>query len=523
MASSMDDHSNTLACHGEKMEPRIEENEYHLHRLATSLTLRTTKFMTFFSFWIALGGWIVNFDLTYTGVVLQMNAFNASFGKCATSLTTGLETCKLTATQQSVTSIYMLFMALGGALSSITGSYFGRRHTIMISNIFVIIGAAGMVGSAGNYAAYIACKCVGGVGLGQIVATVPMYGAECTPAKRRGLLVAVYSVGLSLGSVVVSLVCLGSHVLNTNWAWQTPIIIQIPMAIGYSIGLLLFPESPRWLMIKGREEQARNSFARFYSKDPHSAEIDAQIADIQETLNEERSNKASWTEIFRRKYIRRTLTSTAIICGSSLSGVQFVAPYATIFLGGLGIKNPFAITVYINLCIFAGNCVGPLPCQYLGRRVTLLTGYTLMASCMLIFAAVATAIGPSTTTAKNTLVAFLCLWSFCFGAFNSSTVWLASAEQHSVRHRTYGQAFATTISSIFNFACGFWTPYMISANYGNMGTNVGYFFFGLLIFYFLITFFSVPETGNITLEQIDQFYNSGGKAWKTSLKKNKSL
>jgi hypothetical protein len=109
-----------------------------------------------------------------------------------------------------------------------------------------------------------------------------------------------------------------------------------------------------------------------------------------------------------------------------------------------------------------------------------------------------------------------------FTGFNASTSWLAAAEQHSVRHRTYGTAFATLVGFVFNFASNFWTPYMINKKYGNMGTNVGYFYFGLLIIGLTITYFVLPETGHLTLEEVDEYYDSGEKPWRTSLKKNKA-
>ena len=63
---------------------------------------------------------------------------------------------------------------------------------------------------------------------------------------------------------------------------------------------------------------------------------------------------------------------------------------------------------------------------------------------------------------------------------------------------------------------------MINKKYGNMGTNVGYFYFGLLILGLTITYFVLPETGHLTLEEVDEYYDSGEKPWRTSLKKNKA-
>ena len=483
--------------------------------------------MISFAVWIGFGGWLINFDLGYTGIVLQMQPFNRSFGHCAPALNLAggpqVELCELTAGEQSIVSIYVLFLGLGGGLSGALGPYMGRRSVIQLGCLLVIIGAAGMLGSAGKYAAYIVCKCIGGIGLGFISTAAPVYGTECTPAKTRGTLVALYSVGLGFGQVVVALICLGSSRLPTDWSWRIPIICQIPVAIIYACGLQAFPESPRWLLIAQKVREARKAFGRFYKVDPDSDLVTAQITDIQNTIDAEASANISAFEIFHRGYRLRTLAAAAIVIGSSLSGINFVVPYATIFLAGLGIKDPYAINVYLNLCILGGTLTGPWLCQNYGRRNTLLTGYFAMSTCMLIIATVSTGLGSTSAIAQKVLVAFLCIWNFIFGGFNASTVWLSSAEQHSVRYRTYGQAFTMVINYIFNFAANFWSPYMINKQYGNMGTNVGYFWFGLTTFYFFFMLVLLPETGGLSLEQIDRYYASKGKAWKTSLGKNKEM
>ena len=502
----------------------------HLH-LTETLTDGVAFRMKMFAVWIALGGWLVNFEIGYSGIVLQMQPFNRSFGSCALEPVpppapagTTAVLCALTATQQSVISIYLLFMALGAACSSVVGIFLGRKNVIRLGCFITVIGAAGMLGSSGSFAGYLVSKYIGGFGIGLFVATGPPYGAECTPSHKRGLLVSLYTVGLGFGSVVVAAVCLGTHKMTSNWSWKIPIILQIPVALFYAVGLVFFPESPRWLLIKDRQEDAQKSFAKFYNRSPDSPEVLTQVQEIKNVIELERSAKTNLTyvEIFYPRYIRRTLVAAWCITAASLTGINFVIPYAAIFLGGVGIKNPFDVTLYLNLCILAGSIVGPFPCQYLGRRITFITGYIGMALCMFIFAVTNSALGTTDEAAKKVLIAFLCIWCFMFTAFNASTSWLAAAEQHSVRHRTYGTGFATLVGFIFNFASNFWTPYMINEKYGNMGTNVGYFYFGLLILGLVITYLVVPETGHLTLEEIDEYYDSGVKAWRTSLKKNKA-
>lgn len=146
-----------------------------------------------------------------------------------------------------------------------------------------------------------------------------------------------------------------------------------------------------------------------------------------------------------------------------------------------------------------------------------------MGACMLIFAAVSSALGQSDPKTQHVLVAFLCIWAFTFGATSGPIVWVSSAEMHSLRLRTIGQAYAVAIYEVFSFGAAFWTPYMLNADYGNMGTNVGYFYFGITVAVILLTFAFLPETGRLSLEQIDEFFIGGDPAWKTSLRRNKRI
>jgi SP family sugar:H+ symporter-like MFS transporter len=484
---------------------------------------KTTPYMTVFAIVIAFSGWMMGFDTGYSGTVLQMEPFNEAFGTCIE--TPAGVVCRLGATAQSISSISQLFTGVGSAFAGVSANYLGRRWGIYIGCVLVIIGAAGQLGISSNYTSYMVCKSIAGAGVGHFQVIALTYGAECVAPRKRGLLLACFSVGLALGSFVCSAVCLGSSTLTTNWAWKTPIACQIPISIIYIFVVMMFPESPRWLMIKGREEEARRSFGKFYGADPFSETVSSQIEDTKSGLEFEKliSASTSWTEIFHRSYVRRTIISCAILVGGTLSGTYFVGPYAAIFLAGVGIRNPFLINVYFGLCGVGGSVVGPVAVEFVGRRISILFGYGLMACSMLIFSAVSTGLGSTSTLASQVLVAFLCIWVFSYFAFIVPGGFLASSEVHSVSLRGSGQAFVGVIAQVTTFAASFWTPYMLNKQYGNMGTNVGYFYFGMDFVIGITMFFLVPETARLTLEQIDDIFASKTPAWKTSIKKNKEI
>lgn len=511
---------------------QMHESSEKIDTLAANrtTTYKLKRFTVMFTLVVCAVAWIANFDAGYSGIVLAMPAFNRAFGTCGMfpDPTTGKLThmCLLSPLQQSLTSVAALFQALGGALAGVTGSRLGRRGTIMIGCIFCIVGAAGMLGTSSSYLNYMVAKAFNAIGIGQLLAAGIIYGAECVPANKRGLLLGLYNIALALGNVCSAAVCAGSASLSpsSHWQWKTPIICQIPLTLFLATGVCLFPESPRWLMVKGKEDEARIAFSKFFDLDPHSAEISAQIEDTRHHLELERQMGAtsSWTEIFRGPDLRRTLISAFILTGLAVTGIQFVVPYAALFLSASGIQNPFLINVIVSVCIFAGTFFGPFVIEYGGRRFAMLSGYTGMALCMLIFSAISSGLGATNPTAKKVLVAFLCIWAGIFGGFIGSSVWLSSAEMHSIRLRTYGQASSTTVYQIFAFGAQFWTPYMLGEQYGHMGTNVGYFYFGVTILVVIITFAFVPESSQLTLEQMDDHFVSGKKAWQTSTRANKA-
>jgi hypothetical protein len=180
---------------------------------------------------------------------------------------------------------------------------------MQVGALFAAIGAGGMLGTAGNFTAYLACKCIGGVGLGHIIAAAVVYGAECTIASKRGMLLALYNVGLGFGNAAAAAVCWGSSsYTHSNLAWQIPIICQIPLSFILGFGACCFPESPRWLLTKGREEAAKRSFAWFYAKPADHPDVLLQVQDVQRHIDMERlyGSTTSWTETFRGQNVRRT-------------------------------------------------------------------------------------------------------------------------------------------------------------------------------------------------------------------------
>ena len=219
----------------------------------------------------------------------------------------------------------------------------------MVGAIITAIGAGGMPATAGSFTNYMVCKCISGIGIGDIIAVGPIYGVECTVASKRGPLMSLYNIGLALGNAVAAAVCARSASYRLNLAWQLQIICQLPLSFVLGLGLHFFRESPRWLLVASKEESARNCFSRFYNKDPQSDEITRHIFEVQRHIEME---KARERRAFRSRFSPRTTEDAPslryLFLWVLLSLSQVHGSLWALFLKEVGISNPNLTTLSLR-------------------------------------------------------------------------------------------------------------------------------------------------------------------------------
>ena len=261
------------------------------------------------------------------------SAITASLG----GLLIGFDTAVISGVTDSVQQVFSLDDAqlgmavssalvgtiLGAATIQYPANRFGRKSTLLFIALLYLISA---IGSAfpWNISSFIFFRFLGGIGVGGASVVSPLYTAEISPAQRRGFLVALTQFNIVLGillAYVSNFIIAGADLGEAEWRWMLG--IEAVPALVFFILLLANPESPRWLMSKGRNTEALQLFRNLTGSDDAAQE---EYAAVEKALQEELSmGKES---LFCWRYRKPIFLAICIAAFNQLSGVNAILYYA---------------------------------------------------------------------------------------------------------------------------------------------------------------------------------------------------
>ena len=355
---------------------------------------------------------------------------------------------------------------------------------------------------------------IAGIGIGGTSALLPTYQSECAPRAIRGLLVAAYQWNIAFGQFIAAIAVNGTKDINGPACYRIPIAIQLIWGAIILAGFLVFPESPRWLITKGREEEAQRSLARIFATDVDSPQVAEEYAEIAANLHHERSmGKASFLDCFRNDESRtgfRMWTGIGVQAGGQLAGINFILYYGTTFFKNAGIHNAFTITIAVNLIHVGFTTIGMLLTDRVGRRGLLITGSVIICVTQLIVAITGTIIGDGNPAGQKVLVAFVCIFVAGFGLSYGPLCWVITSEVYPNAIRSKAMSLSTASNYLCAFGLAWGTPYLVDSGPGNAGLGAKVFFIwsGVCVVLIFYSIFMVPETKGLSLEQIDILYRN---------------
>jgi sugar porter (SP) family MFS transporter len=394
-----------------------------------------------------------------------------------------------------VTASLSVGAMIGAGLAARLTGRIGRRRTIMAAAGVVILGTIAC-SLAPGYGALVAFRTVLGVGIGLSSATVPTYISELAPSRIRGAMGALNQIFIVTGILIAFLV---SYWLQPHHLWRWMFAGALVPAVVLMIGLTFLPETPRWLLNLGREDEARAVLASTHSRE----DIDAEVVSIREVIRID-SEQAYRVRDLAAKWVRPMLFVAILLAvGQQFSGVNAINAYFPTMLVSLGFTANTAllsaIVLGVTKLVFTAWVVFVV--DRWGRKPLLLIGNALMMVTLGLTGWVVINVHDKNTLgtlAVILLVLYLAAYELGWGA----VVWVMMAEVFPFKARGAGMGVGAVVLWAATGVVTAVFPIMSDHNHLGIGKSM-YVFAAVNAVLFLLTWRLVPETKGRSLEQIE--------------------
>ncbi|KAM7222573.1 General substrate transporter [Rhypophila decipiens] len=412
--------------------------------------------------------------------------------------------------------------AVGALGSAPVADFYGRRLSLILGIVIFCIGAVFQV-SATNIPLLVVGRTVAGVGVGLVSVLVPLYQSEMAPKWVRGTLVCAYQLSITTGLLLASIVNILTYQIDGAAAYRIPMGLQLTWAVVLALGILMLPETPRYLIKRGYKEAAALSLSRLRRLDITHPAIIEELSEIEANHDYEmRLGPDKYKDIlFGEPHLgRRTLTGCGLQMLQQLTGVNFIMYYGTTFFQLANVDNPYMISVIMQVINTLSTLPGLVVVESWGRRRLLIVGAIGMALCQLLIASFATATGDTggnQQTQNYLLIVFVAIYIFFFAASWGPVVWVVTSEIYPLKVRAKSMSVSTASNWILNFAIAYGTPYMVGTTNktgsANLGSKIFFVWGAFCIVAVVFVWCMVYETSKISLEQIDEMYERVDYAW----------
>ncbi len=439
--------------------------------------------ITFIAGIAATGGLLFGFD---TGVInVALPTLRKAF-----DLTPELESW--------VVSAVLAGGMVGPFVSGPLTDYLGRKKINILASLIFVVGSI-LTAIAPNVVFLIGGRLLLGLAIGIVASTVPLYIAELAPKEKRGQLVTFFQLAITLGILLSYVV--GYLFEGQENAWRLMFWTGfIPAAVLFT-GMFFVPESPRWLISKGRSEEALLVLNKLRTPEQALEEL----KETEEILSEKTSGKGDWKILFTKKLRIPLFIGIGIFCIQQFSGINaiiyystdifkklFDGPTATLATVGVGVINTFATLLAIRLL----DKIGRKPLLYIGLIGTAFCLGTVGLAFYM----------------KDSLPAALQQWMLVGGIYTyiiffaislGPLGWLLISEVYPLKIRGFASSMGSFNHWFFDFWVAFSFPRLAATSLGDNGGIFGIYMLVVLLGLFFARYV-VFETKGLSLEDIEK-------------------
>lgn len=400
--------------------------------------------------------------------------------------------------QGYLVSIVMVGCFIGAFVNGFFADKIGRKKILGILGLIYLIGCL-CCANAVDINMLIGSRIVNGIACGMANAIVPMYLSEISPKKTRGFFASLYQLSFTIGILGAYLI---GFIFSSSANWRAMFLSGAVPAIILLIMYFFLSESPRWLVAKGREEEAKAVFEKI--EEPEL--VENQIAKIKESMQDKPSNtKAS----IKKWMIMPLIIAVGIMFAQICTGINVIICYAPKIFQSAGFNDPSSamkITLVIGVVNFLMTFVAMYLSDRVGRKPLLLSGAALMGISMFLLAAsfiMGNSLGDMQKwVAVASIICFICSFAYSLGP----VAWILVSEIFPLEAKGLLMTFPVAANFIFNIILNAKYPVMTET----LGEGITFAIFGVICLISIVFIqFVVPETKGISLEKIEENWKNG--------------
>ena len=439
----------------------------------------------------------------------------------------GYDTAVISGTIAQVTQLFQLDTLQQGwyvgcaLVGSIVGVLFagilsdklGRKLTIVISSVLFSTSALGCALSA-DFTQLVIYRIIGGVGIGVVSIVSPLYISEVAVAQYRGRLVSLYQLAVTVGFLGAYLVnyqllawAESGTQLSVDWlnkvfiteVWRGMLGMETLPAILFFIIIFFIPESPRWLIVRGKELKAVNILEKIYNS---ITEAKSQLRETKSVLTSEM--RSEWSLLIKPGIFKAVIIGVCIAILGQFMGVNAVLYYGPSIFENAGLSGGDSLfyQVLVGLVNTLTTVLALVIIDKVGRKKLVYYGVSGMVV-SLILIGLYFLFGDSLGVSSLFLLIFFLFYVFCCAVSICAVVFVLLSEMYPTKVRGLAMSIAGFALWIGTYLIGQLTPWMLQ-NLTPAGT---FFLFALMcVPYMLIVWKLVPETTGKSLEEIERYW-----------------
>ena len=455
-------------------------------------------YLIFLSVVAALGGFLFGYDTAViSGTIAQVT-----------------QLFQLDALQQGwYVGCALVGSIVGVLFAGILSDKLGRKLTMVISAVLFSTSALGCALSA-DFTQLVIYRIIGGVGIGVVSIVSPLYISEVAVAQYRGRLVSLYQLAVTVGFLGAYLVnyqllawAESGTQLSVDWlnkvfiteVWRGMLGMETLPAILFFIIIFFIPESPRWLIVRGKELKAVNILEKIYNS---ITEAKSQLKETKSVLTSE--TRSEWSLLMKPGIFKAVIIGVCIAILGQFMGVNAVLYYGPSIFENAGLSGGDSLfyQVLVGLVNTLTTVLALVIIDKVGRKKLVYYGVSGMVL-SLVLIGLYFLFGDSLGVSSLFLLVFFLFYVFCCALSICAVVFVLLSEMYPTKVRGLAMSIAGFALWIGTYLIGQLTPWMLQ-NLTPAGT---FFLFALMcVPYMLIVWKLVPETTGKSLEEIERYW-----------------